>query len=410
MGKLNALQVQRAIKPGMYADGDGLYLQVAGARSRSWLYRFTLNGRERYLGLGSASAIDLKRARELAAEARRLRAEGIDPLEQRRAQRTTKRLKDARTIIFKECGEKYIASHEAAWRSDKHRQQWKNTLTTYVYPVVGALPVQDIDTALVIKVIEPIWLTRPETASRVRGRIESILDWAKARGFRAGENPARWRGHLDHLLPNRSKISKVVHHAALPYREIPAFMADLRGRQSISARCLEVTILAALRTSEAIGARLGEIDLEARLWTVPGSRMKTGTEHRIPLSERVLNILRDLRQRYESEYVFPGGRAGKPLSNMAMLKMLALMGRDDLTVHGFRSSFRDWAAECTNFSKEVAEMALAHAVGDKVEAAYRRGDLFEKRRRLMTAWAEFCGKSPAAATVVPLRAPVRQDA
>ena len=291
----------------------------------------------------------------------------------------------------------------AGWRNSKHRQQWKNTLATYVYPVIGALPVQDVDTALVFKVLEPIWLTRPETATRVRGRIERILDWAKAGSFREGENPARWRGHLDNLLPKRTKISKVEHHAALPYPEVPGFMAELRDRKSISARCLEVTILVASRTSEAIGARWDEIGFVARVWTVPGARMKAEKDHRIPLSQRVLAIFKDLQQRRESEFVFPGGRAGRQLSNMAMLKMLALMDRDDLTVHGFRSSFRDWAAECTNFPSEVAEMALAHAVDDKVEAAYRRGDLFDKRRRLMNAWAEFCAKPPTTDAVMALR-------
>jgi integrase len=403
LGKLTALQVRRATEPGMYLDGGGLYLQVTSARARSWLYRYTLDGRERYLGLGSASAIDLKEARELATEARRLRAKGIDPVEERRARRATRKLENARTMTFKQCGESYIASHESGWRNDKHRQQWRSTLGTYVYPVIGALPVQKIDTALVTKVLEPIWLKRPETATRVRGRIERILDWAKARDFRQGENPARWRGHLDKLLPDQSKISRVTHHAALPYGEIPAFMAELRGRKSISARCLELTILTALRTSEVIGARSGEIDFEARVWTVPGSRMKAGKEHKIPLSQRALAILEDLHDE-QNEFVFAGGRAGQPLSDAAMRKMLALMGRADLTVHGFRSSFRDWAADWTNFPSEVAEMALAHAIGDKVEAAYRRGDLFEKRRRLMNAWADFCGRPAAAGALLQLRA------
>lgn len=403
MGKLTALAVTRPMKAGLHPDGDGLYLQVGGSGARSWIYRFTLGGKQRYLGLGSANAIPLKLARELAAQARQLRAQGIDPVERRRAERMAGRVELAKAMTFAQAARAFINSHEATWRNAKHRQQWSNTLSTYVHPVIGSLPVAEIDTGLVLKILLPIWNSKPETASRLRGRIELILDWAKVAGYRDGPNPAAWRGHLEHSLPARSKVRAVEHHAALPYGEMPAFMASLRERQSTSARCLEFTILTGVRTSEAIGARWDEVDFETRVWTVPATRMKAGKQHRVPLSGRAITILHELSERREGEFIFPGGRSGRPLSNMAMLKMLALLGRDDLTVHGFRSSFRDWAAERTNFPSEVVEMALAHAVGDKVEAAYRRGDLFEKRRKLMDAWAEFCGMPASRASVVPLR-------
>jgi integrase len=402
MGKLTALGVERATKPGLYSDGDGLNLQVSGAGARSWIFRYSLRGKARYLGLGSATAISLKRARELAAEARRLRAEGIDPIERRRDQRVAEQLQQAKTMTLRSCGEGYIAAHEAAWRNEKHRQQWRSTLATYVYPVAGDLPVQDIDTSLALKILEPIWRKKPETAGRVRGRLELILDWAKARGFRAGENPARWRGHLSNLLPRRSKIAKVKHHAALPYDELGAFMADLRARPSTSARCLVFTILTAARTSEATGATWDEVDLVAGLWTIPGPRMKSGRQHRVPLSGRAADIISEQRARRDGAYVFPGMRDGMPLSNMALLAMLKVMGRADLTTHGFRSTFRTWGAERTNFAREVVEAALAHIVGDETERAYQRGDLFDKRRRLMVAWAEFCDKPAMPSTVIPL--------
>jgi integrase len=407
MGKLNALTVERATKPGLYSDGDGLNLQVSGAGARSWILRYSLNGKARYLGLGSATAITLKRARELAAEARRLRAEHIDPIEHRREQRTAKRLEAAKAMSLKQCSEGYVAAHEAGWRNEKHRYQWRSTLATYVYPVAGALPVQDIDTPLVLKILEPIWREKPETAGRVRGRIESILDWARARGYRAGENPARWRGHLSNLLPKRSKIAKVKHHAALPYDEIGAFMANLGARPSTSARCLEFTILTAARTSEAIGATWDEFDLANSIWTVPGERMKSGRPHRVPLSQRALDIVRERHAHRESEHVFLGMHSGRSLSNMALLAMLKVIGRPDLTTHGFRATFKTWASERTNFQNETVEAALAHIVGDETERAYQRGDLFDKRRRLMDTWAEFCGKPVAGGQVVPMRSAER---
>jgi len=391
----------------MYADGAGLYLQVTRAGAKSWIYRFSLAGKAREMGLGSLSAVSLSEARIKAGECRRLREEGVDPIEARKARRLQAALDAAKTLTFKEAAASYIASHRMGWRNAKHATQWENTLATYAEPVIGALSIQAIDTALVLKVLERIWKAKPETATRVRGRIEAILDWAKVRGLRQGENPARWRGHLDHLLPGRSKVRRVKHHAALPYAELPDFILQLRAHQGVAARALEFTILTAARTGDTMGAVWDEFDASDKLWIVPAERIKAGKEHRVPLSDRALAILGDaekIARTPSGDYVFPGGKVGKPLSNMAMVEVLRRMGRGDITVHGFRSTFRDWAAERTNFPSEVVEMALAHAVGNKVEAAYRRGDLFEKRRRLMTEWATYCNMPKAATrTIIPLR-------
>jgi integrase len=397
--KLRPLDVQR-LPAGLHPDGGGLYLQVTGKGGRSWLYRYYLDGKEHRLGLGSAAAIPLKRARQLVAEARRLRAEGIDPLAHKREQHSAKLIEQAKATTFRDCADAYVADHWTGWKNLTHRQQWRSTLETYVYPVIGALPVEAVDTTLVLKILEPIWKTKTETAVRIRGRIELILNAAKVRGFRSGENPAQWKGHLDNILAQPRKIAPHVHHAALPYPEIGAFMADLQKRDSTSARCLEFLILTAARTGEVIGAKWNEIDLTAKVWTIPASRMKAGKEHRVPLSNHAVAILELQQERCESEYVFPG-RSG-PLSNMSLLAMLRTMGYA-LTAHGFRSTFRDWAAERTNFPSEVAEMALAHAVGDKVEAAYRRGDMFEKRRRLAESWADYCSKPAPVDNVTPIR-------
>ncbi len=331
-------------------------------------------------------------------------AEAIDPIEHRAGQAAAGALAAVKAMTFRACADQYISSHRAGWRNPKHAAQWPATLSTYVYPSFGALPVQAVDVGLVMMAVEPIWATKPETAGRVRGRIESILDWATARGYRQGENPARWRGHLENLLPARSKVRRVEHHAALPYPEIGAFVIELRQQEGVAARALEFAILTAARTGEVIGARWDEINIAARLWTIPAERMKAAKEHRVPLSDAALAIVNAMAAIRTGDHVFPGGRAGRPISNMAMLMLLRRMGRGDLTAHGFRSSFRDWAAERTGFPAEVAEMALAHAVADKVEAAYRRGDLFEKRRQLAEAWAKFCGAPTAEGRVVPIRA------
>jgi integrase len=413
--RLTALEITRAIKkPGKYADGNGLYLQVTDGGA-SWILRFMLDGRPRYMGLGPLALYGLHEARAKALEARRLRHEGVDPIEARRAARAKARLEAARAVTFKECAEAYVKAHRPGWRNAKHAAQWEATLATYAEPIIGALPIPTIDTALVMKVLEQevrgksdkrgtLWTAKPETASRLRGRIESILDWARVRGYREGENPARWRGHLDKLLPAPAKVRKVQHHAALPYAELPDFMATLRSQQGVAARALEFAILTAARTGEVIGARWNEIDLTEKLWTVPAERMKAGKEHRVPLSARAIAILEELKPLSQiadgkddrDAYVFSGGKGGQPFSNMAFLMLLRRMQRDDLTAHGFRSTFRDWAAERTHFPSEVAEMALAHAVSNKVEQAYRRGDLFERRRRMMTAWATFCGTTKEA--------------
>jgi integrase len=392
IGKLTALRVDKTKQPGMYGDGGGLYLRVTPDGAKNWVFRFMLNGRARWMGMGPLHTVNLAEARKRAGEHRLRRHDGIDPIEARRTERAQARLDAAKAVTFSQCAEAYIKAHRVGWRNGKHAAQWEATLATYAEPVVGTLSVQAIDTALVLKCLEPIWTEKPETAGRVRGRIEAVLDWAKVRGFRTGENPARWRGHLDKLLPARSKVRRVEHHAALPYGELPGFLVALREQEGIAARALEFTILTAARTGETIFARWSEFDLLDKTWTVPAERMKAGREHRVPLSARALAIIEEMQsQRHGDDgFVFPGGKPGKPLSNMAFLMLLRRMERGDLTAHGFRSSFRDWAAERTNVPAEVAEMALAHTISDKTLAAYNRSDLFEKRRRLMQQWATFC--------------------
>jgi integrase len=420
-GKLTALKVAREKRPGLYGDGGGLYLQISARGSKSWIFRFWIaerdpmtgnlvrdpatkkvRGRSREMGLGSFSTVSLAEARERSAECRKLREQEIDPIEAREAARQQAALERARSLKFKEAAATYMATHRVAWKNDKHAAQWTSTLETYAYPLLGELSIQAVDTTLVMKVIEPIWAKKPETANRVRGRIETILDWATVRGYRQGENPARWRGHLDKLLPSRSKVRKTKHHSALPYAELPAFLTSLREQEGIAARALEFTILTAGRTGEVIGARRSEFNMREKLWTVPAQRMKAGKEHRVPLPDRALELI-STETLCDDDFVFPGGRSGQPLSNMAMLKLLGRMGRDDLTVHGFRSTFRDWAAERTDFPNEVIEIALAHTIESKTEAAYRRGDLFHKRRRLMEAWAEYVARACTSGNVVALK-------
>jgi integrase len=402
----------------MYCDGGGLYLQVTegsdGAMRKSWLFRFATgetavsrSGKprrvEREMGLGPYPSKSLADARKAADEARKLRELAIDPIEARKARRAASAVASAKAMSFDQCRDAYIEAHRAGWRNAKHGAQWTATLETYASPVFGALPVQAVDIGLVTKVLEPIWSKKPETASRVRGRIESILDWARVRGLREGENPARWRGCLEKLLPARAKVRKVEHHAAVPYPELPAFMASLRSQEGVAARALEFTIVTAARSGETLGARWSEIDLGAKVWIVPADRMKADREHRVPLSIGALTVLKAMQKVREGEFVFAGSRRAM-LSNMAMAMLLRRMNRNE-TVHGFRSSFRDWVSERTNFPREVAEAALAHAIESKVEAAYRRGDLFEKRRKLMDAWGTFCTSAPAAGRVVSLIQP-----
>lgn len=407
MGKhieqLTALDVARANEKGTYRDGGGLCLYVSSATAKSWVFRFTLNGRAREMGLGSLDALTLAEARTRATECRRMCSAGIDPIEARKAEREKARIEAAKAITFKDAAERYIKAHEAGWRNAKHISQWRNTIATYAEPVIGKLPVSTVDVGLVVKVLERIWATKPETAGRLRGRIEAILDWATVRGYRAGENPARWRGHLQNLLPNPAKIRRVQHHAALPYAEIGAFMRSLRVQEGIGAIALQFLILTATRTSETIGARWSEIDFANGIWTIPGERMKTARELRVPLSAPAIAILKRMRKIHQGQLVFPGRFGDMALSNMAFLMLLKRMGRGDLTAHGFRSTFRDWVAERTNYPREVAETALAHVLSDKFEAAYRRGDLFDKRKCLMDEWARYCGTTKQPAKVIPFR-------
>jgi integrase len=416
--RLSQTFVEKHTTHGLYSDGNGLYLQITPNKddsyvTKSWIFRYAVGSREekreRKMGLGPYPLVTLAMARELAIECSLKRLRGIDPLEEREAEKRTKAVATAKTITFEKAAELYIAAHRAGWRSVKHASQWPSTLKTYAYPVFGELAVRDIDTGLVVRVLEPMWTTKTETASRVRGRIEAILDWAKVNGYREGENPARWSGHLDHLLPERGKVRKVEHHPALPYAQMPEFMAALRARTGVSARCLEFTILTAARTSEVTGATWDEIDTDDKVWTVPGERIKGGREHRVPLSDAAASVIEHMRSLRQSDHVFPGDREGKTLGHTAMLDVLRRMnvhrekaglprlvdpkeGNEDVVPHGFRSSFRDWVSEETNFPSDLAEAALAHIKGDKVEAAYQRGTMFQKRRELMDAWAAYCAQ------------------
>jgi integrase len=397
VGKLAARRVETVTKPGLYGDGANLYLKVDASGAKSWIFRWEIGGgKVRKVGLGPLHTISLTDARDRAEDARKLILDGIDPRQARREAKAAAAIAEAKLITFDAARDAYIESHRAGWKSEKHAAQWKATLATYASPVFGALPVGEIDVGLVMRALEAIWKTKSETAHRVRGRVESVLDWAKVRGYRSGENPARWKGHLDHLLPARRKVRKVKHHPALPFADLPAFMRDLREQYGISPLALEFTILTAARTNEVLGARPAHFDLANALWTIPGEAMKGERDHRVPLCDRAVAIVKEMMAAYRGPFVFPGAKRGKPLSNMAMLNTLGRMGRDDITVHGFRSSFRDWAGERTNFAREVIEVALSHKVGDETEQAYARGDLFDKRRRLMNAWAAFIESRPAA--------------
>ena len=374
---------------GMHAMGHppGLYLYVKGA-CKSWMLRYSFGGKRRDMSLGPFGEITLKQAGEKAIAERAKIREGIDPLASRQAVNQAAAIARAKAITFKECAQKYIDAHRAGWRNKKHAQQWENTLATYAFPIVGDLPVEAVDVNLVIQIIEPIWTTKNETAGRLRGRIESILDWATVRKYRQGENPARWKGNLDHLLPAQTKVQKVEHHAALPYTDMPLFWALLLNQHGMGALALQLLILTATRSGEVRGATWAEIDLDAGIWIIPPARMKAEREHRIPLSSQAIDLLKRVPKMHGTDLVFPGLK-NQPLSDMTLTAVLRRMGRGDITAHGFRSTFRDWTAETTNYPREVAEMALAHAVGNAVEAAYRRGDLFDKRRRLMADWANY---------------------
>ena len=397
MGKFTALEVKRLSKPGRYGDGGGLWLQVRDAERKSWLLRFMLNGKSREMGLGPVELVTLAEARDKALAARKRLLDGIDPLEERQAQKAARAAK-AGAMTFRQTADRYIAAHSASWRNEKHAAQWTSTLETYAYPVFGGVLVDAVETGHVMQALEPIWAKKPETASRLRGRIEAVLDYAKSRGWRTGENPARWKGHVSNLLPKKTKVRAVEHHAALPWKEVGAFLGRLRGEPGTAALALQFTILTAARTNEVIGARWSEIDLDAKAWTIPAERMKGNKEHRVPLSAPALAILAGMKEDHGNEpeaFLFPG-RSGKAMSNMGMAMLLRRMKREDLTVHGFRSSFRDWASEATSYPGDIAEAALAHTIASKVEAAYRRGDLFEKRAAMMKDWAAHCSAGQAA--------------
>lgn len=407
--RLTALQVRRIDSPGLHADGGGLYLQVTGEAGRSWIFRYRHGKRIKAMGLGPLHSLGLSEARELARQARLLRQNGLDPLEEKRKAQKAVVLDQAKSITFNDAIDEYIEANKSAWRNDKHRKQWKTSLTTYASPHMGELAVADVGTDQIFKALKPIWGSKAVTAGRVRGRIENVLDWATAFGYREGDNPARWGGHLDKILPAKAKVAKVKHHAALPYAGLSLFMRKLAELDSVSAKALTFTILTAARTGEVLGLEWCEIDLEEKVWTVPAGRMKGQREHRVPLTDAAVAVLEGMAERWRTVEarrwkgkgakpasrdpvgpVFFGAKAGKGLSNMSMLKVLKTLKRPDLTTHGFRSTFRDWAAEKTDHAGEIVEMALAHVVANKVESAYRRGDLFGKRRLLMEDWARAC--------------------
>jgi len=405
---LSAKKVERATKPGRYPCGlvRGLLLQVTESGAKSWVLRYQLHGRERWLGLGSAADFSLKEARERARAARQLLADKIDPVEQKQAAQSAAKLAAARKLTFREAAERYFDQNAERWRNASHREQFLGTLKTHVFPTLGALDVASIDTPDVLRALEPIWKSKAVTADRTRGRIEQVIDWAVVRGHRpAGTNPAKWKGHLDQVLPPPRQLAPIVHHNAMHYRDVPAFMVALRAHNTVPARALEFLIHVAGRSNEVLGAKWGEIDFADKVWTVPAARMKAKREHRVPLSPIMIELLRKL-PRDGGEYVFIGKRAGVPNHRMCLTWMLQILGQaGKATSHGFRSSFRDFAGETTAFPHDVCEAALAHVRGDKSVRAYARGDLFTKRRQLMEQWSRYCESKPAkvAGDVVPLR-------
>lgn len=402
--ELSATEVRRLNKAGCHAVGGapGLMLQVTDAGGKSWLLRTMVGNRRREIGLGGFPGVTLAQAREKAREMKELVRQGVDPVEQRRAARAALEASSAANLTFKEAAEKFLASKTVEFRNAKHAAQWGATLATYAYPTIGKLPVAAVELAHVVKVLEPIWQTKTETATRLRGRIESVLSWATVSGFRKGDNPARWKGNLDAVLPKPTKLKNVKHHAALSWRDVGDFMVGLRKREGTAAKALEFLILTAARSGEIRGATWDEIDLEARTWTIPAERMKAGKEHVTPLCDDAVRLLKDLPRMGDNNLIFPAPRGGQ-LSDMTIAAVMKRM-KVDATPHGFRSTFRDWTAEATSYPNEVCEMALAHTIGDKVEAAYRRGDLFEKRSNLMTDWCTFVNRpSVKRGEIIPMR-------
>lgn len=375
-------------KNALLGDGQGLYLAISKTGAASWLFRYMDNGKAKSTGLGGYPATTLAKARELAQELRDARASGIDPQRAQREKEAARVLEQNRTKTFQDCAEDYIRLTETSWKNKKHAQQWRNTLAEYAYPVIGKLPVSDVTADDVVKILKPIYSSKHETATRLRARIESVLDWAAAHGRRTGDNPARLKGHLEHMLPRVRKT--VEHHAAMPFEDVPKFLVKLAGQSGMSRYALEFLILCAYRTGEVIGAEWSEIDMDKAIWTIPAERMKAGVQHRVPLSPRALEILRLVKPFANGKFVFPGGKKDKPLSNMALLMLLRRMELTDITSHGFRSSFRVWAGHCTAYPFEVCEQALAHRLPDAVAAAYLRSDFIDKRVNLMADWAAHC--------------------
>lgn len=398
MKKLTAVQVKNITKPGNYADGDGLRMKVSKAGSKAWLYRYRIHGKAHEMGLGTYPTRSLKGAREETVRLRKLVLDGIDPL----IEKSKLRQKAQDVLTFDQCTDKFHEMKKAEWSSELHAKKWLQAMRNHCSPVIGNLPVSEIDTEHVLRVVQPIWTKKTVLASNLRERIESVLSWSASIGYREkGLNPAIWRGHLEHLLPKKNKVHKAVHHPALEYQEIGKFMKELREVDTTASQALQFTILTACRSKEVFGATWDEIDLDKAVWVIPGSRMKMRKDHRVPLSKHAVELLEELPG---SGYVFPSTRHGwvKPIADTQMWRLMKRL-RPSLTVHGFRSSFRQWAAEQTNYPREVAEQALAHAAGDSTEQAYQRSDLLDKRRPLMQAWADHCEKVNVSADVVGIR-------
>lgn len=401
--ELSPIEVKRLTKPGLHAVGGvaGLLLQVTPTAARSWILRATVGSKRRDIGLGGYPDVTLAQARQRAREARDLIRQGIDPVEERRAAKSALLAAQAKGITFDECARQFLADKTAEFSNPKHAAQWSSTLEAYATPVIGKLPVSAVELAHIVKILKPIWQTKTETASRVRGRIESVLAWATVHGFREGDNPARWRGNLDAVLPKPTKLKKIQHHKALPWQEINPFIQGLRQRKGTAARAVEFLILTAVRSGELRGATWDEIDMDTKTWTIPAERMKAGREHTVPLCNDAITLLNALPRFEDNNLVFPGARGGV-LSDVGLTKPIRAMGHKE-TVHGFRSTFRDWCAESTNYPNEVAEMALAHTIGNAVEKAYRRGDLLAKRTRLMADWCKFINTPAKTGNVSSIR-------
>ena len=422
--KLKPLEVSKTKKPGYHGDGGGLWLQVSSSGSKSWIFRFTLNRKQREMGLGAVHTVSLAEARVRAREYRLMLQEGLDPLEKREEIKRTDALARARMMTFDQCAKEYISTHRSGWKNAKHAGQWESTIATYASPVFGSFPVSEVDTSLVMKVLSPIWKDKTETAKRLRGRIESVLGWATTSGFRQGENPARWRGHFENLLAEPNKIRVVKHHPSLPWKEIPSFMIALREQEGIASRALEFLILTATRTSEALEVTWDELDLDAGVWVIPAERMKGDVVHQIPLSKEAITLLTKISR--VNKFVFTGASYDSCLSDMSLTAVLKRMHNKSIkngnkgwvdpkrdsrrvTSHGFRSTFRMWGAESAahSFSREVIEFALSHQLPDKVESAYQRGTVFDKRIPLMQSWADYCYKAQETASVTPIRSAVK---